>query len=196
MHIQVPLAKGWTWISIFTWSKLWEPSLSFPLSFLTCFGLKTYYFTLMEQKPGHSIGQNARHQSLHRESVCCARTSHPVLTSVCFPILCWCCTVMHWHQSRVALPQLTASAQCSLHCKKAFLVKPIHCTEEIAQGWLNPKVSVLTLKAASGTYNCSCISAVPCWYDWGRSIVFLGNLTSNLHFPNFVLKVLCYNKAT
>lgn len=167
MDIQVLLAKGWTWFSIFTWSKLWEPSLSFPLSFLTCFGLKTYYFTLMEQKLGHSTGQNARLRSLHREPVCCVCTSHPVLTSVCFPTLCRCCTGMRWHQSRIALPQLTASAQCSPHCGKAFLVKPVHCTEETAQGWLNPsKVSVLTLRAASGTYNCSCISAAHSWYDW------------------------------
>jgi len=88
----------------------------------------------MEQKTGHSIGQNAELQSLHRESVSYVCTLHPVLTSVCSPTLCGCCSVLHGHQSRIALPRLKAPAQCSLGCVKAFLVKPVHCTENPALG--------------------------------------------------------------
>lgn len=106
MGIHVSLPTGWNWILILSWSNVWETSLFFPLSFLRHFSLKTYHLTLLEQKLGHStLCHNVKLQSLHRQPVCCMSTFHSALTSVCFSTPCGCCTVLHGHQSRTALPR-------------------------------------------------------------------------------------------
>lgn len=173
MGVPVLTAKGRNWISIFSWREVWEHSLSFPC-LSSVWGLCT---GMMEQKPGHSMGQNAKFQDWHRECLPCV-----------LPTLLWSQPLC------VAQPPVLHSSDCG----KAFLGNLDHSREEPALAWFH--FFKVNLRGGSYTSSCNIIAAafLLSRVDMAEKRQQCYNCVK-LHLkPSLseVLKVLCCNKTT